>query len=157
MSTGCMNVFSSQIPRLIFFFKACRAWILFGLEAAGNVKFLFRIPPPLPPQHYSFTTGGPFKHVKSYVIRTRFSTVAFDWIYHQNCFPFWQIVSKMNNKDNEMNAFCLPCVNCVISFHFDGFRTVKQWEERLQFGKHIRERFFGKVFVAHVYPARIIT
>ena len=42
--------------------------------------------------------------------------------YHQNCFCFWQIVSKKQNKNYKINhAFWLVCVNCVISFHFDGF------------------------------------
>ena len=47
------------------------------------------------------------------------SSKALDWIYHQNCFLFQ--VSELHNKDDRTNEFCLPCVNCVISFHLGGF------------------------------------
>ena len=63
----------------------------------------------------------PIQTLQSYVICTWFPKFAFDWIYHQNCFLFWKIVSKIHNKDDKTNVFCLLCVNCVISFYLDGF------------------------------------
>ena len=71
-----------------------------------------------------WSTGRQFKQFKNCVIRSEFSTVAFDWIYHQNCFLFWKIISKLHNKDDKINVFCLPWVNCVISFHLDGFGMI---------------------------------
>ena len=69
-------------------------------------------------------TGGQFKKLKSYVICTGFPTVTLDWIYHPNCFLFWQLVSKIHNKNDKINIICLPCINCVILF---SFRWVLGW------------------------------
>ena len=50
------------------------------------------------------------------LLLTEFTTkIIFDY------FIFRQIVSKIHNKDNKINAFCLPCINCAILFHFDEF------------------------------------
>ena len=63
----------------------------------------------------------PVQTVQSYVVRAWFPPGSLDWIYHKNCFLFWQVVFKIHNKDVKINVFCLPCVNCVISFHLDWF------------------------------------